>query len=143
MFEMWVNLTAFIFLGVCAVFDFVKREIPLTVIWVGMITAAIMRTKGMMGETTWVMLGLSVMPGGCFWLLSFMTREKVGYGDGWLLVMIGLFLGLEKCFFTLLLGLVTESGAVLVLLTLKKIKRDDEVAFAPFLWIGMGVVIWL
>ncbi len=143
MFKMWVNITAFAFLGICALFDGIKREVPLVVIWIGIMTACVLQIKGAMGETSWPLVLLSMSPGICFWLLSFLTGEKVGYGDGWLLLMVGLFLGFEGCFLTLLLGLVAESVAVLILLGLKKIKRDEEVAFAPFLLVGMGLVLWL
>ncbi len=143
MFKMWIGITAFVFLGICSVFDCVKKEIPLALIWIGILTAVLLRMKGAMGDTQWLPLVLSVMPGLCFFLLSFLTGEKVGYGDGWLLIMIGLFVGFESCFLILLLGLIAESAVVLALMSLKKIQRDGEVPFAPFLLIGMGVVLWV
>ena len=83
------------------------------------------------------------MPGVFFLILSFVTREKVGYGDGWMLLMIGLFAGYEDCFVILMLGLVLESVTALVLLVFRKIRREDEIPFAPFLLAGMGVIYWL
>lgn len=84
-----------------------------------------------------------MLPGAAFWLISLMTAEKVGYGDGWILVMIGLFTGLRRCFLILLVGLMAESTVVLILLAVRKISTDREVPFVPFLLMGMGVVIWL
>ena len=89
------------------------------------------------------MAALSVVPGVMFWMLSLVTGEKVGYGDGWMLVMIGLFVGLWKCFLILLIGLISESVAVLILLAVQRITGDRRIPFAPFLLFGMGVVICL
>lgn len=76
-------------------------------------------------------------------LLSFCTGEKVGYGDGWTLMMIGLFLGAYRCFLILFAGLLAESAVAAVLFALKKIGRDKEIPFLPFLLLGVGVVVCL
>lgn len=123
--------------------DGMKREIPIVVVWLGIVAAVILRLQGTIDGGNWYMAVLSVIPGAMFWMLSFVTREKVGYGDGWMLVMIGLFAGLWRCFLILLIGLVSESAAVLVLLAVQRISGDRRVPFAPFLLFGMGVVLCL
>ena len=100
---MWVNIIACVYLGICAVFDCIKKEIPLFVVWLGIVTAIILRAAGFLGRTTWWGLGMSLLPGIFFWILGFVTREQVGYGDGWLLLMIGLFVPFAPL---LLLGMV-------------------------------------
>lgn len=140
---MWVEICLFLFLGICAVCDGVEREIPLAVVWLGIIAAIVLRMQGLAGDKSWSVIVLSVLPGVMFWMLSFVTGEKVGYGDGWMLIMIGLFTGLWKCFLILLIGLVSESLLVLVLLAVKKISKDRQIPFAPFLLFGMGVVVCL
>ena len=140
---MWVEALLFFFLGICAVFDGMEKKIPLAVIWLGIIIAIVLRAQGITGEKSWFDIGMAVLPGMMFWMLSFVTREKVGYGDGWMLVMIGLFTGLWKCFLILLVGLVSESLVVLVLLAIKRVSRNRQIPFAPFLLFGMGVVVCL
>ncbi|MDE6847595.1 MAG: hypothetical protein K2J99_17745, partial [Lachnospiraceae bacterium] len=73
----------------------------------------------------------------------FVTVEKFGYGDGWMLIMIGVVAGLWRCFLILLVGLVSESAVVLVLMAVQRITGDRRVPFAPFLLFGMGVVLCL
>lgn len=143
MFKMWIEIFLFLLLGLCAVIDGMKREIPIVVVWLGIAAAVILRLEGVIDEGSWVMAVLSVVPGAMFWMLSLVTGEKVGYGDGWMLVMIGLFVGLWKCFLILLVGLVSESVAVLILLAVQRIAGDRRIPFAPFLLFGMGVVICL
>lgn len=138
---MWIEIVLFLFLAICAVFDGLERQIPLVVVWLGMLTAVGLQISGVMGEASIIAAALSLLPGVGFFLLSFLTGEKVGYGDGWVLLMIGLFLGLYRCFLILLVGLLVESAAAMVLLVLGKIKRDREIPFLPFLLLGMGVVV--
>lgn len=143
MFQMWVEILLFLFLGICAVFDGMEKQIPLAVICLGIVTATLLHVQGIIGDGSWLDIGLAVLPGMMFWMLSFVTREKVGYGDGWMLIMIGLFTGLWKCFLILLVGLVSESLSVLILLAVRRISKDRQIPFAPFLLFGMGVVTCL
>ncbi len=138
---MWIELMLFLFLAVCAVFDGLRGQIPLAVVWLGMLLAACLQIGGVMGETSLFSAAISLTPGVGFFLLSFLTGEKVGYGDGWVLLMIGLFLGVYRCFLILLLGLAAESAVAVVLLALGKIQRDREIPFSPFLLLGMGVAV--
>ncbi len=139
---MWIEIVLFLLLGVCAVSDGIKKEIPLAPVWAGILFAVLLHAAGVF-EEKWLAVVLSVLPGAGFWLLSLLTAEKVGYGDGWILVMIGLFTGLRRCFLILLVGLMAESAVVLILLAVRKISTDREVPFVPFLLMGMGVVMWL
>lgn len=140
---MWIEILLFVLLAVCAIFDGLKKEIPLAVVWLGIVVAVVLHIRGDMGDETWAAVLLSMIPGAAFWMLSLITGEKVGYGDGWVLLMIGLFTGLGRCFMILLVGLMLESTLILVLLALRKISTDRTVPFAPFLVLGMGAVIWL
>lgn len=143
MFQMWVEILLFLLMGICAVYDGMERKIPLVVVWIGIAAAAALHIQGMAGERSWLSISLSVLPGMVFWMLSFITGEKVGYGDGWMLVMIGLFVGLWRCCVILLVGLMSESLIVLILLAFRRISRDRQIPFAPFLLFGMGVVVCL
>ncbi len=138
---MWVELTLFLFLAVCAVFDGLYRQIPLIIVWLGMLTAVCLQIYGVMGETGLPAVAVSLLPGAGFFLLSFFSGEIVGYGDGWVLLMIGLFLGVDRCFLILLTGLLAESAVAIVLLAFRKIQRDKEIPFSPFLLLGLGVAL--
>lgn len=137
---MWVRILPVVFLGICAISDGLRREIPLAAVWLGIAAAVVLRICGLAGDGSLRSALLSVLPGLLFWMLGFVSREKVGYGDGWMLVMIGLYTGLWKCFLILTAGLVSSSVAALLLLACKRITREYQLPFAPFLLIGMGVV---
>lgn len=138
---MWIEIFLFFFLAVCAVFDGLQKKIPLAAVWLGMLTAICLRAGGVTEEASLTAIALSLLPGAAFLLLGFITKEKVGYGDGWVLLMIGFFLDLPRCFLILLAGLLIESVAALVLLVFRKIQKDKEIPFCPFLLLGMGVIL--
>lgn len=137
---MWVEFVLFLFLAVCAVFDGLYKQIPLAVVWLGMLAAVCFQIFGGMGVAKQFAMAVSLLPGMGFFLLGFLSKERVGYGDGWVLLMIGLFLGIYRCFLILLVGLLAESAVAIVLLAFRKIKRNSEIPFLPFLFLGMGVV---
>lgn len=143
MYKMWIEILLFLFLGICALRDGINKEIPLGIVWIGISVALILHATGAMGEKTWLSIVVSVLPAAMFWMISFITREKVGYGDGWVLLMIGLFVGLIECFLILMIGLILESVILLILLAFHKVRKDGEVPFVPFLLLGLGVVICL
>ena len=143
MFEMWIEIFLFFLLAICAVCDGLEKKIPLAVVWIGITAAIVLQIQGMSGERSWLSIALSALPGAIFWMLSLITDERVGYGDGWMLIMIGLFMGLWRCFLILLVGLITESLVVLNLLAFRRVSRDRQIPFAPFLLFGMGVVVCL
>lgn len=143
MLKMRIEILLFLIMGICAVTDGLKREIPIVVVWLGIIVAVVLRLCGTIEEGSAFMAVLSVIPGVMLWMISFVTREKVGYGDGWMLIMIGLFVGMWRCFLILLIGLISESFIVLVLLAVQRISRDRRIPFAPFLLFGMGVILCL
>jgi len=138
---MWVEFVLFLFLAVCAVFDGLYKQIPLAVVWLGMLAAVCFQIFGGMGVAKLFAMAVSLLPGMGFFLLGFLSKERVGYGDGWVLLMIGLFLGIYRCFLILLVGLLAESAVAIVLLAFRKIKRNSEIPFLPFLFLGMGVVV--
>ena len=140
---MWIELLLFLLLAVCALSDGLRKQIPLAVVWLGMLIAVCFQAVGYTEGTSIATAAFSLILGMGFFLLSFLTGEKVGYGDGWVLLMIGLFVGFYRCFLIMILGLVAESAVAVVLLVAKKIRRDKEIPFSPFLLLGMGVTMCL
>jgi leader peptidase (prepilin peptidase)/N-methyltransferase len=79
---------------------------------------------------------------GLIWLLWHFTGEKIGRGDAKLSAMmalgIGLFGWVVALFWASFTGLITSA----VLLKIKKLKKEEEIPFAPFLAAG-GVISFL
>lgn len=69
-------------------------------------------------------------------LLSHISREAIGKGDGWVLMDIGWFLGCSETFVLFLCGLFLASMWSVVLLLSGKGGRKKSFAFVPFLWVA-------
>lgn len=145
MFEMSVkdtviNVAPVIFMGICALFDIKRKEIPVYAAAVGIFTAAALDFLHIFqGSLSFVDMGMALLPGGFFFLISFVTKEKVGYGDGLLLLMSGLFVGLYRCCFCLCISLLSASVFAIILIGMGKAEKNSKIPFAPFLAIGLGV----
>lgn len=150
MFKMWamtessiIEGSAMIYMGICAVFDIRHREIPLLWNLTGIAAAAGLEIWRIAeGLSTVAETGLSLLPGVSFLLTGFATGEKIGYGDGLILIAAGLFLGIYPCFLALCTGLIVSAAAALILLLFRRAGRNSRIPFAPFLLIGMGVVLF-
>ncbi len=130
----------FMIVCICGVSDMRKRTIPLAaVVLGGLLGLGIDVWQMSKGNISFGEVGLAVLPGCFFLLVSFLSREKVGYGDGLLLVVVGLFTGFYRCMVMVSIGLLLLSVTALVLLVLHKVHRNSKLPFVPFLAAGMGV----
>lgn len=129
-----------VFLCICAVSDIRKKEIPFGMTAAGMTAAAVYTMCRMRnGAVSVTELIFSLLPGLCFLLLSRCTKEKIGYGDGLMLLIIGAAVGFYQCFFALCIGLFFSACFAVLLLILHKAGKGSRLPFIPFLALGMGV----
>lgn len=91
---------------------------------------------GLHGEASWVELGLALLPGTAALVLAKITREQIGMGDGWELILMGNWLGLSDCLLALGIALLGIFLISVVLLLLGRAGRNTRIAFVPFLWVG-------
>lgn len=128
------------FLCICAVFDIRRKEIPSVLIGVGVSAALFINVWGLIkGSISFTEAGSCLLPGVFFLLMSLCTKEKVGFGDGLMLLVIGLFTGFYHCFFVLCISLILSAAFALILWLMHRVGKESRIAFAPFLVIGMGV----
>lgn len=74
-------------------------------------------------------------------LISKLSNGAVGMGDGLLLIVTGCLLGIRKNLMLLFVGLVVAALVSLFLIVIKKVKKNYEIPFVPFLLIAyVGMV---
>ena len=127
------------FLGVAAVLDFRKRELPLIYIGAGFVTGAILHL--VIGEPSALELLLGCLVGAIFLLIARISREAIGYGDGLMIIATGAFLGLIDNVLLMLCAVTLAALFSIGLLIMKKWKRKDEIPFIPFLLGGYVVLL--
>ena len=82
---------------------------------------------------------LSLLPGALLLLLSFISREGIGYGDGLIILAAGPALGFYDLLTALMTAIILSGLFSGILLIFKKAKRKTRIAFAPFLAVGCAV----
>lgn len=82
-----------------------------------------------------------VLPGVGILILSLVLKGSIGKGDGYLLCISGLALGLKQNLSILFYGLFLAGGTAAVLLGLGKVKRDTKLPFVPFLLGGFVLTV--
>lgn len=84
---------------------------------------------------------LGMLVGGAVLLFAWISKESVGFGDGWLFVVTGIFLGLPENFVLLFGSMVLAGIFAIGCLAMKKKGRNDRVALAPFVLTAYVVFI--
>lgn len=121
-------------LGIHTVLDIRRRKINL--IFAIMCLAAGMIWQ-MAGQNAGIWeLVLSCIPGVFLLGAAWLTEEKIGYGDGWIVIATGSWTGFWDIFFILTGGMVICALFSGALLSMKKMKRGDSLPFIPFLLAG-------
>lgn len=86
-------------------------------------------------------LAFSLLPGLACLVLSWVSRQSLGYGDSVLILGCGLSLGLWSCVGILLLAFFLAGVWAIGLLLFRRAGRGKEIPFAPFLLLGL-VIGW-
>ena len=88
----------------------------------------------------WLLFGGASI--GCFFLfLSKVTREGIGYGDSWGILVLGLYMGMWNLLGVLLGALSLLLITAMVLLATGRFKRNASLPFYPFLTGGYVLVL--
>ena len=87
---------------------------------------------------------LGLIPGMVALCVGWVTREAIGYGDGFLLCAMGMYLPIERIIGILLSACVLAGVVGLILLVVKKGGLKMELPFVPFLLVtSVAEVFWL
>lgn len=137
---MWKDVFTAGWLLVLSAMDIKKKSVPVGLLGIGVVnTAVILLAEGLCGGIDCWPLCRSMFPGAAFLVIAAATG-KAGYGDGIVLIILGLVSGSEVCLFALTAGLFLIAVFSGVLLTLRKVKRNSRIPFLPFLAVGWGIV---
>lgn len=121
-------------LGFYAVEDMKKKKITIHYLPVfaaiGIFMHLYYQNAGILSILGGMLQGMGIL------VLSLVTRESIGAGDGLILVVTGIYLGAGKNFELFMISLVYAAVFSLGLLVLGRKKRKYEIPFIPFLLAG-------
>ena len=138
--QMWSQAVVMGMLTLCSAQDIKKKQIRLNMVLFFGILGILLHMLWRMQSIENLLLGMSV--GVVLLFLSVLTGGRIGAGDAVLLIVTGIYLGLEQNLELFFCGLFMCSMCSLVLLVLRKKGRKDSVPFVPFLLAAyMGMLV--
>ena len=133
------NWFVLILLAVASVIDWRKREIPITLLFImsAGITIFAIYCKDI---TIWYRLAGGAL-GIMLFVVSTVTKEAIGYGDSWLILLLGVQLGILRVLQLLFAASLLAVIFAVFYLWVRKWNRNATLPFVPFLTIAyLGVM---
>lgn len=132
-----LNVENLICLGVLtgiSVYDILFRKISGFVLMLGSILAI---GYGLtVSENPWYICAAGAAVGGILLGIAYVTDQAVGYGDGWLLAALGVYLGIWAVLEVLIVAWGLMAGAAAVCLVKKRWSRHAALPMTPFVTFG-------
>lgn len=127
-------------LMICSYFDLKEKKIPVIAVLLGIIAITVINVIGQDISLPACLIG--TVFGGLLLLISRLTKNALGMGDALLVLMIGAGMGIYQTALVLFYGLLVTAVVSTILLCMKRVKRNTEIPFVPFLLIGyVGVIL--
>lgn len=137
---MW-KAVILVYLMICALYDMRKHKLPMWILAAG--TLVSLGIVLISERDTWYLWVSGGAVGVLFLMAGRITKESIGYGDGWMILNLGICCGIWKLcslLFMAFLLIMAVSAAGMVFFKWKKEKR---IPMVPFLFIGyVGVLAW-
>lgn len=134
-----IDWVIFVLLGCCGFTDFKRKTIPLYLL---IVMSAVVGVSVIFcnTESIWLRVGGAGL-GILFFIVSRITKEAVGYGDSWLILLLGVYLGIEKALQLLFAATLGAAVVSLFYLWMRHWKRNATLPFVPFLVVAyLGVM---
>lgn len=132
------NLAVFGFLIYSSVSDMRTRKIPSGILIFMSVFVFLFRVEEF-GQNMIAMVS-GVLIGGVFWMISAFTKEAIGYGDSWMILLLGGYLGGKEVLELITVAFFLAGGVSLAGLLLGKWKHNFSIPFIPFL---TAAYIWV
>lgn len=126
-------------LGISAYQDWRKKKVSLYLILTAGIAGLLCHLCA--GQTTVTDILLGAVLGAVLLFCSFISGEKIGYGDGAMVMVCGIFLGFATNLELLCIALILLELAALFLIVVKRKGRRYQIPFIPFLLLGYLVLL--
>ena len=130
------------YLGIGAIMDGRRKAVSLSYLWIGVVLAlGFLWKEGVNEGLETGQLTVRLLPGVFFLLCSRFTKEKVGYGDGLILLILGICLPAPSIWQVWMVSVFLITLWAGILLCTKRGNRHTRIPFVPFLWLA-NLVVW-
>lgn len=129
-----------IWLGIQGGLDLKYKEIPL---WLAIFGGMVGIVFCILERRTLGEVVLSCLPGVIALVFSKLTKEVMGYGDGIVFLVMGIYLSLERLLAIGMLAFMIAGVVALILLVIFRKKGNYRIPFLPFLSLAYGIEYWI
>lgn len=106
----------------------------------GVFTWGVMIVQVLLGQGSWIQVGLGALPGILLLLVAWLTR-KAGYADGIIVGYIGILWGYLVGFLVTCGSLLMLSLFSIILMMFGKVKKDTCIPYIPFLSAAFSLIV--
>lgn len=134
-----VDLAMLLLLGAAGVMDWKKQEIPL---WILILLSVVAGSSLLCGRNVilWERLA-GIGLGAGFFGISKVTKEAIGYGDSWMILLLGIQKGIWQVLQILFVASLLAAVFALFYLWKRNWNKKATLPFLPFVVIGyVGVI---
>lgn len=124
----------------CSWQDIKRKEISKRFLFGGGLAVLCYKMCFLKGTVKELMVG--ILPGLGLLFLAWMTKEAIGYGDGVIVLTMGVLLGAKMAFGVLWLALLLAAVFSVICLLQKRCKKSSTYPFVPFL-LAAWTMIWV
>lgn len=142
---MATGIILFLLMCIIGIIDIRSKKIPLWCISLGAADAVVSIISAWRAGTGGIGsadIAVDMLPGLLFLLISWTTNEKVGYGDGLVILIMGIVMHYRQCVAAVAIGLLVSSVFSMIMIASKKMNLRSRIPFVPFLTIGVGILLW-
>ena len=138
---MFIEIIIAMVLLVLSVMDIICKRIPLLVI-VGLIVMAMVSSL-ILQPVDGVLIVAGATVGIVFFLISKVTREKLGYGDSLILLALGILLGFWEVMILILIAFLASACFGIIMVCWKKKNKNTSFPFVPFIALSYVLVTFV
>lgn len=137
----FIQVVEIIFMAIGTYFDIKSKELPTIYLLSFVVVSSVCNILCRYQKIGDIILGISI--GILIFFLGWITREAIGYGDAFGIMILGSFMGFPEIFWTVFGAFVLSGiygfGKVLC----KKANGRDTIPFFPFLFLALigGIVL--
>lgn len=142
---MLINIIIAILLVMCSFTDFKFKKVSLHLLIIFAIAALLFRIDKLYnyGFVEIKNIGIDILPGLILLLLGKATEEKIGYGDGYVFVVIGVYIGFSRTLGILITAFFIIFVISMFLLMIQKINSRTGIPFIPAVFISFLIQLFL
>jgi prepilin signal peptidase PulO-like enzyme (type II secretory pathway) len=128
-------------LGICSMEDYRHQRLQIIVLWAFGIVGIILHMWRHTFSLALMAGGMAV--GGMLVLASVLSGGKIGIGDGIVLTISGIYLGLWNNLWLLMLSSFLLAAAAAGVWITKQKDKKDELPFVPFVFFAYLLYLWI